>query len=58
MLQRLLWEEDGQTLAEYGPVIFFIALFCIVIITLLGGKIRDAFFVRAATDIGTINTGT
>jgi len=58
MLRRLLTDEGGQTLAEYGPVLFFIALASIVILTLLGEKVRDAFFVRATTEVGSVRTTT
>ncbi|NCO32583.1 MAG: Flp family type IVb pilin [Armatimonadetes bacterium] len=58
MIKCFVVEEDGQTLAEYGPVLFFIALASIVILTLLGGKIRDAYFVRANTEIGQVGTST
>jgi len=38
--------------------LFFIALASIVILTLLGEKVRDAFFVRAATEVGSVRTTT
>lgn len=57
MLERLLWEEEGQTIAEYGPIMFFIALLCIVILTLLGTKIRD-WYAHSTSEIGSATNTT
>ncbi len=40
---RLLREEEGQTLVEYGLLVALIALVCIGILTVLGTKIRNVF---------------
>lgn len=47
---RLLHEEDGQTLVEYGLLVALIALVVIGILTVLGGKIRN-IFVTANTNL-------
>ncbi len=47
---RLLHEEEGQTLVEYGLLVALIALVVIAILTVLGGKIRDVF-VNANTNL-------
>jgi pilus assembly protein Flp/PilA len=43
VLKKLVKEEDGQALTEYGLIIGLIAIVCIAAITLLGGKVRDLF---------------
>jgi pilus assembly protein Flp/PilA len=40
---RLLHEEEGQTLVEYGLLVALIALVCIGILTVLGAKVRNVF---------------
>lgn len=35
----LLRQEEGQTLPEYGLILFLIAIVCIAALTLLGGNI-------------------
>lgn len=50
MLQRLRFEEEGQTLVEYGLLISLISIVSIAILAVLGRKIRDVF-VQTATRI-------
>lgn len=45
MTHRLVAEEDGQTLVEYGLLVSLIALVVIAILTVLGKKLRDVFAV-------------
>jgi pilus assembly protein Flp/PilA len=40
---RLLHEEEGQTLVEYGLLVALIALVVIAILTVLGQKVRNVF---------------
>ncbi|MGI9659299.1 MAG: Flp family type IVb pilin [Gaiellaceae bacterium] len=42
-LKNLVKNEDGQTMAEYGIILFVIALVAIVGATLLGTDLRDLF---------------
>lgn len=35
--------EDGQAMAEYGVILALIAVVCIVVLGVLGGKIQGAF---------------
>lgn len=48
MVRRLLSDEDGQTLVEYGLLVALIVLVVIAIMTLLGTKVRN-LFVRVST---------
>lgn len=43
MVKRLIHEEGGQTLLEYGLLVSLIALVCIAILTLLGERVRNLF---------------
>lgn len=43
MIKRLIVEEDGQTLVEYGLIIGLIALVEITVLGLMGRKIRAGF---------------
>jgi pilus assembly protein Flp/PilA len=43
MLKRLIAEEEGQTLVEYGLLISLIALVVIAVLTLMGNKIKNTF---------------
>jgi pilus assembly protein Flp/PilA len=42
-MKRLIREEGGQTLLEYGLLVSLIALVCIAILTLLGERVRNLF---------------
>ncbi|MCS7224087.1 MAG: Flp family type IVb pilin [Armatimonadetes bacterium] len=42
-IRRLLWEEDGQTLVEYGLLVALIALVVIAALTILGRRIANTF---------------
>jgi Flp pilus assembly protein, pilin Flp len=44
LLRRLLKEEEGQTLVEYGLLVALIALVVIAALTLLGQKIANTFY--------------
>lgn len=50
MIKRLIGEEDGQTLVEYGLLVALIGLVVIAILTLLGTKVRN-LFVQVNTSI-------
>ncbi len=43
MVRRLIREEHGQTLLEYGLLVSLIGLVCIAILTLLGERVRNLF---------------
>jgi pilus assembly protein Flp/PilA len=43
MLERLIREEEGQTLVEYGLLISLIALVVIAILSILGNRIKNSF---------------
>lgn len=45
MIARLLAEQEGQTLVEYGLLVSLLALVVISILTLLGQKLRDVYSV-------------
>ena len=42
-VRKLLREEEGAALAEYGVLIAFIAIAAIVAVTFFGGKIKQKF---------------
>jgi pilus assembly protein Flp/PilA len=48
MTGRLRKDEQGAALVEYGLLLGLIAVICIVAITLLGGKVSNAFSSIAA----------
>ncbi len=41
-LARWLTRQEGQTAAEYGLIVGFVALAVVAAFTLLGGRVRDA----------------
>lgn len=41
MVKRLVREEEGQGMAEYGLILALIAVVCILVFTNLGTGIRD-----------------
>ncbi len=43
MIKRLVQEEEGQTLVEYGLLISLIALVVIAVLTILGQRINTVF---------------
>jgi len=43
MLKRLLREEEGQTLIEYGLILALIAVVVIAMIAALGQRVRNVF---------------
>jgi pilus assembly protein Flp/PilA len=43
LLRRLLKEEEGQTLVEYGLLVALIALVVIAALTILGQKVANTF---------------
>ena len=43
LLRRLVMEDEGQTLVEYGLLVALIALAVITALTLLGQKIANTF---------------
>jgi pilus assembly protein Flp/PilA len=43
LLRRLLVEDEGQTLVEYGLLVALIALVVIAALTILGNKIANTF---------------
>jgi len=43
LLRRLVIEDEGQTLVEYGLLVALIALVVIAALTLLGQKIANTF---------------
>jgi pilus assembly protein Flp/PilA len=49
LLRRLLKEEEGQTLVEYGLLVALIALVVIAALTILGQKVANTFNAINAT---------
>ncbi|HHY97219.1 MAG TPA: Flp family type IVb pilin [Firmicutes bacterium] len=43
LLKRLVKEESGQAMVEYGLIIALVAVVAIVGLTMFGNKIRDFF---------------
>jgi pilus assembly protein Flp/PilA len=43
IVSRLNNREEGQTLTEYGLLLFFIAIVAILAVTLLGQQISNVF---------------
>ncbi|NPV52389.1 MAG: Flp family type IVb pilin [Firmicutes bacterium] len=43
LLKRLLHEESGQGMVEYGLILALVAVVVIAALTLLGGKLKDLF---------------
>ena len=50
-LRRLVRDESGATMVEYGLMVALIAVVCIAAVTLLGTNSRDTFD-TAASAIG------
>ncbi|MBC7294709.1 MAG: Flp family type IVb pilin [Thermoleophilia bacterium] len=43
LLKRLFYEEDGQSMVEYGLILALVAVVVIVALTTLGDKLKDLF---------------
>ena len=43
MIERFCWEEEGQTLVEYGLLISLISLVVLTILTAMGERLRSGF---------------
>jgi len=43
MIAKILRDEQGATMVEYGIMVALIAAVCIVLISTLGGKVSTAF---------------
>lgn len=43
MLRRLMREEDGQGMVEYGLILGLIAIIAIAALTATGGSVNDIF---------------
>lgn len=41
MIYNFLYEEDGQTLVEYGLLISLLALVVIGAVTVMGGRVKN-----------------
>lgn len=44
MIKQFIFEEDGQTLVEYGLLIALVALICVAAVTLFGKVMRDNLY--------------
>lgn len=55
MFPQFVYEEEGQTLVEYGLLISLIALVVIAVLTLLGGRVK-ATFNTATSNIKTVTS--
>jgi pilus assembly protein Flp/PilA len=42
-IRNLTAREEGQTLTEYGLILFFIAVVAVAAVTLLGGRVSTMF---------------
>lgn len=43
LLKRLFYEEDGQSMVEYGLIIALVAVVVILALTTMGGKLSTLF---------------
>jgi pilus assembly protein Flp/PilA len=43
VLKRLFKGEEGQGMVEYGLIIALVAIVVIVVLTAMGGKLKDTF---------------
>jgi pilus assembly protein Flp/PilA len=48
LMNRFRRDEQGAALVEYGLLVGLIAVICVVAVTLLGGKVSNAFSSIAA----------
>ena len=51
MFNRFIFEEEGQTLVEYGLLISLIALAALVGVALFGGKIKNSLYTDISTQL-------
>jgi Flp pilus assembly pilin Flp len=51
MISKFFYEEEGQTLVEYGFIIALIALVVISAVSLFGARIKSALYDKAVTKI-------
>jgi Flp pilus assembly pilin Flp len=54
-ISRLVWDDQGQDLIEYAMLAGFIALSCVVAISLLGGSLAGGYN-NIAIAIGSVGT--
>ena len=43
MFKRFIFEEDGQSLIEYGLLLSLLAIVLVAVLTLFGNGIRDMY---------------
>ncbi len=46
-MAKLIYDEEGQTLVEYGLLVSLIAMVLISVLTLVGARLRTGFSVAA-----------
>jgi pilus assembly protein Flp/PilA len=51
-LKRLIADEEGATLVEYGLIIALVAAVCVGVVTALSGQIQTAFTATTAALAG------
>ena len=51
MIKYFLYNEDGQTLVEYGLLLALIALAAITAVTLFGSKVKSGLFDKASAQL-------
>jgi pilus assembly protein Flp/PilA len=42
-IKRLMVNDEGATLVEYGLIVALIAALCVVVVATLGGQVKNAF---------------
>jgi pilus assembly protein Flp/PilA len=42
-VKRLFVRQEGATMVEYGLMLFFIAVVCLAVVSLLGTKVSSVF---------------
>ena len=43
MFKRFIFEEDGQSLIEYGLLLSLLAIVLVAVLSLFGGGVRDMY---------------
>lgn len=43
LLKRLLYEEDGQSMVEYGLILALVAIVVIAVLSAMGGQLQSLF---------------